>query len=535
MSPALEYRRLRAPQRDGEVLLEPALAECLSLPLKNRSFAEAWDSDFFGKSIVAMRRDARRELLQFATTHTSQYADCEGVNHDDALIVMGGHQPRLFHPGVWAKNFAMSRIAEKTNGVAVQVIIDNDLMRDHSLRTPTGSLDSPSVAVEPFDQFQEPLPFEARHVQDRSTLETFAARLSKRVHPLIKQPLVEEIWPTVVETVGSGSPLGLAFARGRHQLERKWGANTIEVPLSRLCETECFRRFFVFLLRDGQHLHSAYNARLHEYRTVNRLRSDAQPLPHLKINGDWLEAPFWIWTDDHPTRKPFWFRPTGPDIEISDGARSWTLTDSVRNPESTMDQLASNPQLQSIRIRPRALTNTMFLRLIMSDVFIHGIGGAKYDQITDLLIQDLINLQPAPFVTLSQTTWLPVGGRRDSVEEYRQKKQTLREMHFHPERFLDQETTNIRQVSCLIENKKKWTKKNLPKGERLGRHREIQQANGQLRGFLQEKTEKQRILLKQSEGERRAATILDSREWSFCLFPEPFLKERLLDICLTHS
>lgn len=238
MSPALEYRRLRAPQLDGEVLLEPPLSQCFPLPLANRNVAETWDSDFFGKSLTALRSEARRVLLKLATEHTSQYAECNAASNPDSLIVMTGHQPRLFHPGVWAKNFAISRFAEKANGVAVQVIIDNDLMRDHSLRAPTGSLESPSVAVEPFDQFQEPLPFEARYVQDLSTLETFASRLSKRVHTLIDRPLVERIWPTVVETVRSGAPLGLAFAQARHQLERTWGVDTIEVPLSRLCETE---------------------------------------------------------------------------------------------------------------------------------------------------------------------------------------------------------------------------------------------------------------------------------------------------------
>lgn len=535
MSPALEYRRLRAPQLDGEVLLEPSLSRCFSLPQENRDIAETWDSDFFGKSLTALRSEARRELFNLAAEHTSQYADFKVPDNHDSLIVMSGHQPRLFHPGVWAKNFAISRFARKANGVAVQVIIDNDLMRDHSLRTPTGSLESPSIVVEPFDQFQEPLPFEARYVQDLSTLETFASRLSKRIHPLIKRPLVEEIWPTVMDTVRSGAPLGLAFAQARHQLERKWGVDTIEVPLSRLCETECFRRFLVYLLRNGQQLHSAYNERLIEYRTVNRLRSNAQPLPNLKTNDDWFEAPFWIWTDDDPTRRACWFRQRGQDIEIGNGTSCWTLTDSMRNPESGIDQLGANPELQSLRIRPRALTNTMFLRLIMSDVFIHGIGGAKYDQITDLLIQDLINVRPQQFVTLSQTTWLPVGGRRDSCADHRRKKQVLREMHFHPEQFLDDGLVDNSQVSCLIENKKKWIEKSLGKGERLERHRQIQQANAELRGFLQEKTEKQRILLKQSEMERRAATILDSREWSFCLFPEAFLKERLLDLCLTHS
>ena len=37
----------------------------------------------------------------------------------------------------------------------------------------------------------------------------------------------------------------------------------------------------------------------------------------------------------------------------------------------------------SIRLRTRALTTTMFSRFLLGDLFIHGIGGAKYDELGD--------------------------------------------------------------------------------------------------------------------------------------------------------
>ena len=45
------------------------------------------------------------------------------------------------------------------------------------------------------------------------------------------------------------------------------------------------------------------------------------------------------------------------------------------------------PESEGIRLRPRALTTTMYLRLAMGDLFLHGIGGAKYDQLTDRIIE----------------------------------------------------------------------------------------------------------------------------------------------------
>ena len=36
-----------------------------------------------------------------------------------------------------------------------------------------------------------------------------------------------------------------------------------------------------------------------------------------------------------------------------------------------------------IRLRTRALTTTMFARFLLGDLFVHGIGGAKYDELGD--------------------------------------------------------------------------------------------------------------------------------------------------------
>ena len=42
---------------------------------------------------------------------------------------------------------------------------------------------------------------------------------------------------------------------------------------------------------------------------------------------------------------------------------------------------------QGFKIRSRALTNTLYARLFLGDLFIHGIGGGKYDEVTDAIIR----------------------------------------------------------------------------------------------------------------------------------------------------
>ena len=58
---------------------------------------------------------------------------------------------------------------------------------------------------------------------------------------------------------------------------------------------------------------------------------------------------------------------------------------------------------QGVKIRSRALVTTLWARLALSDLFLHGIGGAKYDQVTDRLIESFFDLAPPAIMVLSAT------------------------------------------------------------------------------------------------------------------------------------
>ena len=54
----------------------------------------------------------------------------------------------------------------------------------------------------------------------------------------------------------------------------------------------------------------------------------------------------------------------------------------------------------------RALTTTMFSRFLLGDLFIHGIGGAKYDELGDEIARRFFGIEPPGFLTVSMTLWL---------------------------------------------------------------------------------------------------------------------------------
>ena len=88
-----------------------------------------------------------------------------------------------------------------------------------------------------------------------------------------------------------------------------------------------------------------------------------------------------------------------------------------------------------MKIRSRALITTLWARLALGDLFLHGIGGAKYDQVTDRLIERFFGLQPPGIMVLSATLHLPVAPPRGMTpdEVRRDPAGTSRDLTFHPE------------------------------------------------------------------------------------------------------
>jgi len=109
--------------------------------------------------------------------------------------------------------------------------------------------------------------------------------------------------------------------------------------------------------------------------------------------------PFWIWDERSPQRRRLFVRGTGANWQVRSPAGDW-LT-----PKDVWEWGIESPE---IRIRPKALITTMYARLVLSDLFIHGIGGAKYDEVTDAIIRRFFNIEPPGYVTATATVRLPL-------------------------------------------------------------------------------------------------------------------------------
>jgi len=528
--PNIERRRLQAPREDGEVLLEPSGSELASLIDANIQRFEGIDYDMQGRSFAELRQQARGELVAAASQYTSTYLDpARGTNFPRLLLA--GHQPGLFHPGVWLKNAALDRLARQHNAVGVNLQIDNDTLKAPSIRVPSGTIDSPTARPVLFDSAEAEIPFEQREIADRAVFESFGSRAAEQIAPFISDPLLNEYWPQVIERSQHTNLLGSCISQARHQLESSWGLANLELPQSAVCGLESFHWFVAHLLANLPRFHGVHNVALAEYRRLHHIRSANHPVPELVSEGDWLEAPFWIWNDAAPRRRKLFVRRMGLELQVSDrqGFERTLPLEANRSAQRAVETLAEWER-EGVKIRTRALTTTLFSRLLLADAFIHGIGGAKYDELTDMLIKRFYAMPVPGIIVVSATLLLPIDRERVTHEEARRVDRELRELTYHPEQFLPKDAEIDAKLEKLIAEKRRWI--DTPKTEENAaqRHHAILHANEALQPLVATQRERLKHVRDEMKRRLRAEDILASREFAFCLFPKKMLEVFLLEI-----
>src|SRR5208283_2763682 len=132
----LHRPRFTTPRENRAVLAVPPMQEAGALARENVQLRITAEYSLQGRSMADLSRQARTELLSAAQTWTASYRKVEQPNLDpQGLIFLAGHQPELFHPGVWFKNFALGTVARQHGAAAVNLVIDSDAMKGTSLPT----------------------------------------------------------------------------------------------------------------------------------------------------------------------------------------------------------------------------------------------------------------------------------------------------------------------------------------------------------------------------------------------------------------
>jgi hypothetical protein len=525
-------RLLRAPGNDGGLLVDPPPGSVPGILAGNRSFLEAWNHDFQGRTSSYLRGLVRREVLDLAASFLKRHGLGEPRGPRDAPnaptrpLVVTGHQPELFHPGVWIKNFAAAGIAAEHGGTALNLIVDNDLPKSASIRVPRIEAGLLRTTQVDFDRWGGEVPYEDLRVQDEDLFASFADRARGLLRNAVPGPMLDDFWPRARSRRFEAASPGLRFALARREIEASWGVSNYELPLSALCQTEGFLWFCCHLLARLPEYLQIHNGALAEYRLSHGIRSKNHPVSALAVQGEWLEAPFWVWRRELPRRRGLLARARNCEIDLRIAGEDQILATLPLGPDReaccAVERLRDLPA-QSVRLRTRALTTTLFSRFLLSDLFIHGIGGSKYDELGDVIARRFFGIEPPAFLTVSLTLWagLPLQPTCPGPAEF---ERLIRGLTHNPDRHVDEPFPD--ELRTLVRKKQELIAAPLSTHrERQNRCLGIRACNDAMqpwvRGLVAE------ILEQQSQARLRQQSdrVAKSREFAFVLHSPDKLRE----------
>lgn len=511
----MSFQRLHAPAEDGDWLAHPDPGVWSGLLNRNRELIDSSDAVIGGRPWTEWRSLVRGEIE--GTTEKESF-------RDQSALVVSGHQPELFHPGVWIKNFAAIGFARSVGARALHVVTDNDLLKRTTIAVPGGTVESPLVAHLPFDQWTGEEPFEDRPVRSLEVFASLADRAAPFLANLRFETALPEFWRRAVECNGC---LATRLSEPRVQFQKEWGADGEETMLSRFCRPEK-RGYFLLaadiLLRAEEYRH-IYNEELIAYRRRRKLRSSHHPAPELETTADGVEVPYWAWKSSGRRYRPYVLRTNGR-LRLSAGGE--TIFEAPNNTvEAMADSLAA---LAEWKIRPRALMTTTFIRLGLADLFIHGLGGAKYDEWNDAVIRRFWNIVPPAYAMITATLRLPIA--EWSAEEAtlrRDLERRRRDLYWNPERFIDDVLLERTPICDWVEEKSELCE-NIPtsKREKRARSKRFRELNERLREFVATAMLQINDEIDQANDEECARKLMGSREFFFGVHSAQSLRSFLL-------
>ena len=527
-------RHLKVPRTDGAWLMLPSPMEAMELVQQNLHALTQVDQDVQGCTLSRLRAWTRDAVFKAACDYTGTWTSSLPIRADDvgwfkqAPWIVGGHQPTLFHPGVWGKNFALGRLARQLSGISLNLIVDNDTLGSQSIRVPTGTREAPKVVPVAFDSSEFKQPWEDVTVQDRKLFESFGQRVTDTLRPWKYEPLISDLWPRVIAHLDVSRRVADGFTAARNQCEREWGVENLELPLSHLCQLPPFLWFVSHILAQLPRFWQIYNRSVREYRERNGIHSTSHPVPELTQLDNWLESPFWVWRAGDQRRSRLFARRKGNRVELSVGAKE-SLGELPLDGGCDAEQgVARLQELQAagLHLRTRALTTTLFSRVCLADLFVHGIGGAKYDEITDDLIAQFWELPVPHYWTVTGTLQLPLGSQPATQADLDQLRRDLWDLQWNPARSLAGSDQPAVQRLC----EEFQAALNEPAKDLLARsakHRELSRIKAALSETARLRIPTVRAEMDVVTTQLTANRILQYREYSYVLYPEQKLREFL--------
>ena len=503
----LDLSALKTPSCNGNVLIEPGFDSFGQLVESNMARADRYDLLVCGVPY----RDYRRMVREG-----------NDLPIDRPVLAMG-HQPEFCHCGVWAKSVVCQGLAETLGAEAVNVMIDHDKIKSPHLQVPVVESGRVRVKHIPIQERAAAAVYEQMPCWSAEDVGRFARQIEEASGGANDSSLMAAFLDIFGQAKAPRDWVS-QYVFATRQIDRSFG---IALRYLRAGQID-FDCYYADLINNARRFATTYNAALVRYRRDKRIKGTRHPIPNLHVDSEKVELPLWI-TDTQGLRRRLHVGDGAGRIQICADRQvlqtySGSDFESWNTAEACLDDLATTHQL-----RPRALAFTIWARLFLSDFFIHGIGGAKYDQIANSIIQDYFGVEPPKFCCVSATTWLDLPRYEAKRVDLLSVRRGLRDARYNPQRYAaDSEAARelIREREQLVLESLRL-RREAPRDRiaRSGAFQALRSLNERLVGYcavqLVDAGERGAML----EWQLKSNELANSREYFYCLFPRARLVE----------
>jgi hypothetical protein len=167
---------------------------------------------------------------------------------------------------------------------------------------------------------------------------------------------------------------------------------------------------------------------------------------------------------------------------------------------------------------------------LLADLFIHGIGGAKYDRITDRLMQLYFGIEPPAMACVSATVRMPMERFPVAKADLWNARHKARDVHYNPQRYVSAIAADLserlqRRVDGIAESQRLAREDRGNQRARRDAFRAIRQANADLLAADPLLPDRLAAQVHRIEHQLAHNAVADSREYFFGLLPMTKLKQ----------
>ncbi len=502
---------LAVPREENIIFVSPDLKEWNSRT----------DSNIKELKNIKNRLEAKNELLYSAAAYTKKLIGYSDINYNSDVIVTG-HQAIWHHCGIWSKSVMADKFARCRQGCCLFLVLDHDICNTELVIPAHASSLDLTLHKYSAEICDKPVPLECRHVNND---------IINLIYGLIENCsgyFCGHIWNKHLKHIKDTIPAMVVisdiiiFLQAILNLEL--GLNKfLYLPVSYLSHSNAFNDFLSRIIEDAYKFVKIYNESIrNQINTLNIKSHETLKLLEVCINPKRIELPFWFISKSGQRFSLYVMNNSDYNFTLFAGNEKLAQF-KTSSSYSIHQQVLPIIKANKFRIRPKAISLSLFCRIYLSDWFIHGIGGARYEIITDYILEKYYKSRLSFGITTATMT-LPLNNSLNENDKIDSLKQFRRMVIYSPEKFISPEELKDQNLQSLIEQKKDYIKTsrdiNMTTSLRYSAWQSIKEINHLLRKKVNNLSKDLQKEINASEKLIKNQKSYKSREYFYGLFDE---------------